>query len=199
MYKLLIFNVIFMAAIRLCVAQPAPRIGGKVMDEEGHPIPYATVFLNHSKLSTCTNEEGRFLLNAPSLPETVSISSMGFYNNDRNITTSNTDQVFILRKKVVNLSVVHVYNTTAAELIKQALAKVPENYQETPFLQYAFYRHTLKSRDTLLYVDEFACQVVKSYHSDFKDRYFIQKKRAFKPSDSRRSNNIIGIGVGIFA
>jgi len=92
------------------------------------------------------------------------------------------------------LSEVLVYNTTAAELIKQALVKVPENYQETPFLQHAFYRHTLKSRDTLLYVDEFACQVVKSYHSDFKDRYFIQKKRAFKPSDSRRSNNIIGIG-----
>jgi len=99
LYKFLIVTTVFLATIHLCVAQPTSRIGGKVMDEEGHPIPYATIFLNHSKLSTCTNEEGRFLLNAPSLPETICVSSMGYFNNNRNITTSNTDQVFILRKK----------------------------------------------------------------------------------------------------
>ena len=189
------FIALVIIAIQLGVAQPASsKIGGKVMDEEGYPIPYATIFLNHSKLSTCTNNDGRFLLNAPGLPETICVSSMGYFNNNRNITTSNIDQIFILKKKVVDLSDIYVYNVTAAELVKQALAKVPENYDETPFLQHAFYRHTLISKDTLFYVDEFACQVIKSYKPDFKDQYFIQKKRNFRLNHIIRTYNVIGIG-----
>jgi hypothetical protein len=194
-YKFLIVAILFLATIQLGVAQPASsKIGGKVLDEEGLPIPYATVFLNHSKLSTCTNDDGRFLLNAPGLPETVSISSIGFYNNERVIFDTKVEQRYILKKKAVDLKEVYVFSVTAAEIIKQALERVSENYQDTPFIQGAFIRHSIKSNNQLLYVDEFTCKALKSYKPEFNDQYFIQKKRIFKPGNSKFHYNVIGIG-----
>ncbi len=54
------------------------KIGGKVIDEQGQPIPFANVVFENSSEGTITDENGKFYLQSDNDHEYVIISFMGF-------------------------------------------------------------------------------------------------------------------------
>jgi TonB-linked SusC/RagA family outer membrane protein len=53
-------------------------IKGKVIDEQGKPIPGATVKLKESNVATATNTDGEFTLSVPDAPGILIFSSIGY-------------------------------------------------------------------------------------------------------------------------
>ena len=53
------------------------KLSGKVMDENGLPLAGVSVSIKGAKISTTTNENGSFLINAPSNAQTITFSYLG--------------------------------------------------------------------------------------------------------------------------
>ena len=52
-----IFWLMFSAVV---MAQPAVKLRGQVLDDHNHPLPGATVVINHGQFGTVTNRSGQF-------------------------------------------------------------------------------------------------------------------------------------------
>lgn len=96
----------------------APRdtlsVSGKVMDENGHPIPGATVLVKGTKLGTVTNETGFFSLkNVPS-SGVLSISGVSFLSKEIFVKSRTNVGITELSRLVKNLdeTVVLAYTKT---------------------------------------------------------------------------------------
>ncbi|MGI4885112.1 MAG: carboxypeptidase regulatory-like domain-containing protein [Janthinobacterium lividum] len=51
---------------------------GRVVDEKGQPVPYASVALAHGRTGTATNEIGEFGLRVPALPQPLTVLRIGY-------------------------------------------------------------------------------------------------------------------------
>lgn len=64
-------------------------ISGRVLDSEGRPIPYATVYVEGTTRGTTTNAEGRYTLSIPSGKATVVASSLGYASQSHTANIAN--------------------------------------------------------------------------------------------------------------
>ncbi|MDR2809927.1 MAG: carboxypeptidase-like regulatory domain-containing protein [Tannerellaceae bacterium] len=161
-------------------AQQNYALSGTVTDEGGKPLSAASVYLSQSQRGTITNEAGKFSLSATGNGDTLTVSYMGYETAQIKITLP-TDNVHIrLKQAVFTLGEVVVSSLSAAELLKSAVRKIPDNYAQTPFMVKAYYRAKASEKNTLLYMEETAFHIIKSYQPGFADKYFLEKNRNFR-------------------
>lgn len=73
----------YLLALLVCVLFVAEafaqdkKLSGKVMDENGLPLGGVSVSIKGAKISTTTDENGSFLINAPSTAQTITFSYLG--------------------------------------------------------------------------------------------------------------------------
>jgi hypothetical protein len=185
--KLTVFYCCLLSAAT--VAQKV-EIRGKVVNDKNQPLPYASVFLVHSKKGTISNENGDFALISVSENDVLKVSSLGYRTVKQNIIPNTSFLKIVLQHMNTELEEVVVTNLSAAELLKKAVEKISENYEQKPFLTKEFYRAKLYEKDTLLYMEETLFNIVKSYKSSFEDKYFLEKNRNFKFNENSRLRNI---------
>ena len=65
-------------------------VTGKVTDQQGNPVPLASVTVKGTNIGTTTNNTGDFSINVPSSATALIISSVGMTQQEINLTTSNT-------------------------------------------------------------------------------------------------------------
>src|ERR1700755_227652 len=65
-------------------------ITGTVTDQNGGPIPNATVVAKGTKVGVATSVNGRFTLSVPSTVNTLVVSSVNFVTKEVDITASST-------------------------------------------------------------------------------------------------------------
>lgn len=156
------------------------NIKGRVTDEQGKPLSDVHIFLSQSKKGTVSNNDGYFVLHSDKNSEVMSVSCIG-YKNFEQIISVNTGFINItLYPGVILLDEFLVVNLSAADLLKKAIEKRPDNYQTKPFLTKVYYRAKLSEKDTLRYMEETAFHIIKSYERGFGDTYFLVKNRNFK-------------------
>ncbi|WP_298647801.1 hypothetical protein [uncultured Proteiniphilum sp.] len=73
-----------------------------------------------------------------------------------------------------------ISNLSAADLLKKAIEKIPENYPLEPFLSGVYYCAKVSEKDTLFYLEETAFNIIKSYRPSFSDKYYLVKNRNFR-------------------
>jgi hypothetical protein len=105
---------------------------------------------------------------------------MGYETIQVEITPPADNLQMQLKQAVFNLREVVVSTLQAAELLKSAIKKIPDNYEQTPFMLKAYYRAKTSEKDTLLYIEETAFNIIKSYQPGFADKYFLEKNRNFR-------------------
>jgi iron complex outermembrane receptor protein len=87
-------------------------ITGKVLDDKGAPLQGATVTVKGTKQGASTGADGSFTINVPSSANTLTISSVGFANQDVSIASSSTVSVSMVpSQNALNEVVVVGYNT----------------------------------------------------------------------------------------
>jgi TonB-linked SusC/RagA family outer membrane protein len=72
-------------------AQPAgqaqqAKITGKVLGEDGEPLPGVSVMIKDSKTGTVTDDQGAYSINLPKLPGVLVFTSAGYVSRDVNFT-----------------------------------------------------------------------------------------------------------------
>ncbi|MDR3340331.1 MAG: carboxypeptidase-like regulatory domain-containing protein [Candidatus Symbiothrix sp.] len=162
------------------LAQQHYTVRGTVIDETGKPFPSVSIFILQSKKGTITNSNGEFSLNIKESETVLTASHIGYETFSTKITPQTNILQIQLTQKPFQLNEVVVNSLSATELLKSAIKKIPDNYELTPFLTKAYYRAKASENDTLLYMEEAAFEIVKSYQSGFDDKYFLVKNRNFR-------------------
>src|ERR1700734_3933654 len=100
-------------------------ITGKVLDDKGAPLQGATVVAKGSKAGTSTDAAGSFRLTVPSNTSTLVVSSIGYGNQEIDV-SSNTDVSVRLTASTASLNEVVVigYGTARRVDVTGAIASV---------------------------------------------------------------------------
>lgn len=69
-----------------CLWAQQAKITGKVLGEDGEPLPGVSVMLKNSKTGTVTDDQGNYTINLPQLPGVAVFTSAGYLSRDVNFT-----------------------------------------------------------------------------------------------------------------
>lgn len=149
---------------------------GKVTDGDGKPIYGVSVFLDTYK-SVITNKDGAFSIIDDSPIKKLTFSKIGFKTNVVDVKEAPITVTLLQQETLIEEVTI---NANAAQIIQRAVAKIPENYSQKPFISKEFRRSVLSENDSIIYVQEMAVNTVKSYASKGKTKYYLLKNRSFK-------------------
>ena len=154
--------LILLLFAQLASAQNFITLTGKVADKQsGTPISYATISIKNRAIGTVTNTEGGFVFHVPAKyrNDSLAVSSIGYKTYSIKIADIKGKFLNIkLEQKVYDLSEVDVKPKDALEIVKQAIAKIPENYPTEPINMEGFYREMTFENDTCVEMAEAACE-----------------------------------------
>ena len=116
-------------------------VRGRVLDEQGQPLPYVSVGVLGAEPATATNEAGEFLVRVGALPQQLNFMSLGYEPATLTVTSVKAPLVVTLKASAVALPEVRVRNPEqlATELVQRASAKLARHARQTRYGQ-AFYR-----------------------------------------------------------
>jgi oligopeptidase B len=156
---ILLFATLFALSVK---AQNFTTITGKVTEKQsGKAIAYATISIKNQSIGTVTNTEGSFVFHIPVKykNDSLTVSSIGYKSYAVKISDIVNKKLNIrLEPKVYDLSEVEVKPKNALEIVKQAIAKIPENYPTQPINMDGFYREMTFENDTCVEMAEAACE-----------------------------------------
>jgi TonB-linked SusC/RagA family outer membrane protein len=120
-----ILNCLAIALCPLLVACQSITINGKVIDENGKPVPNATITIKQSGKKTISDQYGLFTIHNSLLTDTLVISAVGYEtteepNNERGLIT------VVLKQKITELdrAIVIAYGTSTRRLNTGSVAKI---------------------------------------------------------------------------
>jgi CubicO group peptidase (beta-lactamase class C family) len=197
MYKTLL---ICLFSVSTCLGQAPPVIilKGIITDAAtGEAIPYATIRLSGNSINTMSNENGRFTFKIPIeyRRDSIYISHVGFRPVAILFNATDTGLRRIqLQQEAKQLSEVVIKAVNVLDLIKKAIAKIPDNYPIVPCRYNGFYRLTGTKEKRIIDLSEAVFDIYLGDYSG-KDRQFkLIKSRVDK--DLTAFNGSDGVNMG---
>lgn len=114
------------------------QISGKITDEKGDPLPYATVFQRNSSNGTVANAEGEYRLAVPSGPQEIVFQYIGYKQLVKKITVGDTPMRLNAQMEPANLELGEVVVSSvdpAVRIMRQVIAK--RKYYKNKLSNYA--------------------------------------------------------------
>jgi hypothetical protein len=157
-------------------------ISGKVFDKDTkQPLPFTSVYLVGKPIGIISNEEGEFKLKLRSseIPETLSISSIGYKNFSSPVSVLvNSNKQYFLETDVIPIQEVIIRKISPVMLLQNANHRIRLNYPVDPAILTSFYRETVQRGNHYTMVSEAILENYKtSYLSGSPDRVKIVKGR----------------------
>lgn len=164
--KLVAVLFLIVASNRLSAQSNIITISGKIFDAlSGEPIPYANVYLPSASIGTVTNLNGEFVFKIPERLEadSVQVSYVGYKTAVFPLAGS-TFKTIALQPASVVLKEVTVHAESALGLFKEALQKIPENYDTSAVHLTAFYSENYWLGDFELAFNESVLEIYKVFN-----------------------------------
>lgn len=122
-------------------AQAQILVSGHLLDERGQPVPYASIALTDGRTGTASNEEGEFSLKLPTLPQQLTVLSIGYERAVIAVAQAGPLPVpVVLRASAVRLPEIIVRaNAEAEELVRRCYAKLLRHQADVQYGR-GFYR-----------------------------------------------------------
>lgn len=132
-------------------AQEVIRLDGIVVEEKsGDPVPYATVRIKGIRIGTITNSNGRFSFrfSAKYANEKVVFSSIGYASKEISVGELNKEQANRVTMKIsvqelADVTVISEKKMSALEVLRKAMTKIPDNYQNQQHTFDGYYRERI--------------------------------------------------------
>lgn len=148
-----------------CNSQTVSKIKGKIVDEESEdPLPFASMNILNKTSGTLSNSNGEFELKIvnPNQNDTLVFYYLGYETLKKSLTECNTPNLKIsLKKKVLNLETIVVFELSAEEVLKSAILKIPDNYVNNFTWLQGFYRQTIKEDSSITELSEMVIKIKK--------------------------------------
>lgn len=162
------FLFFYLVSIGL-VAQDTRLLSGTIYDAAtGEPLPFATVSLKGTSAGTVTNSQGIYSFRIPRQSQyTLVANFIGYNPYEIAVSDIKEDQLDIMLKSAtIELKELTIRPLTAAEYIKLAVSKFPENYANEPFQTKAYYREKFaENNNPLKYTEGY----FKSHYPNYVD------------------------------
>ena len=102
------------------------RVGGRIVDVEGAPIPFASIVLKGSTTGTVSDENGNFYLSSEDSSDVLRISFVGFETQEISVKSQDVNLKIVLLEMASALQTVELYsgrrknkNNPAVELLRK--------------------------------------------------------------------------------
>ncbi|MEE4176025.1 MAG: carboxypeptidase-like regulatory domain-containing protein [Bacteroides sp.] len=185
-----------MAPLQANVVKPSTFVvRGRVLDQvSGNPLPFASVGLPERGLGISTNNEGYFQLRLPMeiMEQDLHVSYLGYKSQSLPLRLLLDNQVDILMETdYISMQEVIIRYYDPRELIKEALARRPENYSDHPVYLVSFYREGVQRNDKFLSYSEAIFRIFKSSYTTptAQDQVMLHKARNITNVD--RSDTLV--------
>lgn len=128
---------------------------GKIIDRQTNvPLTYCSVLVSGLNMTTVTNSEGEFSIKLP--PERdnyqLVIRHIGYKSRSVGMKELNAQNGVVLMEQVtVQLPQIDVLTGDAAFLVRLMFDKVSENYPQHDMFMTAFYRESIRKRESLCF------------------------------------------------
>jgi len=153
---------------------------GWVFDQQGNPIPYASVGLLERHLGTSTNMAGGFMVRVKGdsliYTDTLVISCLGYKSFKKALNQVRDTLVVTLRKHTYELDEVIITNRTAAEVVAEMFKMKKKNYPRRKFAVSAFYRGLIRNDSTYVMMTEAVLNITdKGYHKLGDTKFYLNE------------------------
>lgn len=168
---------------------------GKIVDNQTKkPIPFASIYKQGTNIGTVSNIEGDFIfkIKGTSKSGNIGVSHIGY--KDYFIPLSELKQdgnIIEIVASPIPIKEVVIRIKDPEELLRAAIANIPDNYSIKPMMVTSFYRETIKQNRHYVGVSEAILDVYKApynHNIDF-DRVKIFKGR--KSMDVKKMDTVI--------
>lgn len=132
------------------------------------PIANASIQLKKGKIGTSSNADGKFILKVPSqfLPDSLVVSCVGFETLVVPVPASNKEHMQLaLHPTIVKLGEVMVNKRDGLAIMKEVIARIPQNYDTTNIQLTAFYREYIRLKDDTINYNESLLDIYKTFHT----------------------------------
>ncbi len=160
------------------MAQQTVSVSGKVSAEDtGKPIAAASVVADDGRTATVTNDDGRFTIKVPVATRHLQVSCLGYAA--QRVALPHDGQPLAIRLHATTVTLAEVLVASPEDILKMAMAQVPNNYVVQPAMQQCFYRETTRKGKRFIYVAEAVTDMYKSPYGQgvSRDRVAIRKAR----------------------
>jgi hypothetical protein len=191
MKRLMLF-ILLLAPLAVSAQQVV--VSGSVKDDKTGDI-LRQVSISAGRVSVVTNEDGVFTLKLDQMPETITVSHLGYKTRKVSLTAGKTEKLKIrLVPTTIQLREIVVRTSDPRELVEIAIRKIPDNYSRKPELLQTFYRETAMKRKHYIYVAEGVEDMYKTPYtrSIGRDRVSIVKGRRLL---SQKQGDTLGVKV----
>jgi hypothetical protein len=122
--KPLLFVLLF--APFFLLAQQNGQISGKVVDENGESLPYASVFVRNTTLGTATNAQGEFKLVLPRGQQNIVVNYIGYQQYTEAVEVGEKNKALRIQLQPSDLEIKEVVISStdpAVRIMREAIAK----------------------------------------------------------------------------
>jgi hypothetical protein len=159
---------------------------GSVLDDStGEALSYATIAGPRNAVNSLSNETGRFLLKLKDAGpgDSMTITHVGYQGiripvlDVKNIAPRDKDLVIRLRRKPIQLSEAVVNGIGPLDIIKKAIARIPDNYSESPYELEGFYRLTGRNKGRIVELSEAVFDIFGADYQTGNQQFHLIKSR----------------------
>jgi hypothetical protein len=139
---------------------------GKITDSHTQlAVPFVNIQLKSRSTGTSSNQDGEFIFKIAESQgsDTLFISSIGYKSMTVPLSKVGRNLSLSLEPAVIELAEVTVNAATGLDLLKKALAKIPENYDTSNVQLTAFYRENVWLGDVELSLSESVLDVFRTF------------------------------------
>ncbi|MEM9681371.1 MAG: carboxypeptidase-like regulatory domain-containing protein [Bacteroidota bacterium] len=163
---------------RLAISQTL--ISGKVVDKNtSEPVPFAHIFIVGTSIGSISDLYGHFSLKVPDqhLAKEFQVSCLGFEPTSFLMQNQSEPIIIRLEEDIIRLEEVVVKPKSAVNLLKDAFAKIYDNYDTTDLIHSGYYEMISKVDTTLV-------RKIEAMIDIYKPKLDTQKEYKRLPSDS---------------
>lgn len=129
-------------------ASPICGLSGKVIDDKGNPIPFASVFIKGTEQGTACDAEGSFRLSyQQALPFTLQISAIGFQAKEYLVSDTNAKEVVLATMQEQWMGEVVVVGYVIPK--RKHVPLINASKRDTAFNKFSVYPNPARSNGTL--------------------------------------------------
>ena len=166
---------------------------GIITGEKNDQLPYAVISVEKTNISSVTNADGEFLLKVPKadMDKNLLISFLG-YENLRIALVSLLPAGNKIRMKPLpfTLPPLEVISKDPESIIRKMMENRNKNYSQRDMMMTAFYRETIKKKNTNISLSEAIVEVYKrAYNSSLHDMASLFKSR--KSTDYNKLDTLV--------
>ena len=149
------------------------------------PLTFASISVNETNISTVSNSKGEFILKVSKRfqNKSITVSFLGYTSKVISLSDlDKNDNVIKLETYIEELSEVNITMKDAPTLMREVFKRKNQNYFTNYTAMTAFYRETIKKRNTYVSLSEAVIHIDKQPYS-------IAKKDGLKLYKSRKSTD----------